>query len=214
MFIFRIFFNLFFGIFGAATRLLFFPLTLLMHHMFLVIIIIVGLVVYYEVEHSNTVSPHASSGAEAPPVADRSQQLSVQLAPGTKPVYIDPVMKTENGDSDFATDLYAAMNTEERAYYSQVFFYVMNKIPAGSMQNWNHGNIEGSITPTQDFHNNDGAKCRTFTEVLKVHTVKQDLTGIACEKGGGSWCKLKRNATPACGLSGKAGLLDSLKSLF
>ena len=213
MFIFRIIFNLFFGIFGALTRLLWFPISLVMHNFFLVLIIVAGLFIYHEIKVSDDVAPTAAPAV--PPTADRSQQLAVQLAPGTKPVYIDPVMKTENGDSDFATDLYAAMTDEERAYYSQVFFYVMNKIPAGSTQSWQHGNIEGSFTPTQDFKNNDGTSCRIFSENLKVHTVKQNLTGIACAKGGGSWCKLKRNATPACGLSGSSGgILDSLKHLF
>jgi hypothetical protein len=55
--------------------------------------------------------------------------------------------------------------------------------------------------------------------VLKVHRIQQTLSGTACDNGFGTWCKLKPNATPACGLGGSTpgaldGVTNAIKNLF
>ena len=109
----------------------------------------------------------------------------------------------KDGDSSFATDLYATMSDEERAYYSSIYFWAMTNLPDGQSHSWNNINIAGTIRPNDTFTNKMGESCRHFSEVLKVHTIQQTLSGTACQRGAGAWCKLKPNATPSCGLGGK-----------
>lgn len=113
---------------------------------------------------------------------------------------IDPVRVEENGNSSFAKDLLKLMTDDERGYYSQIFYWSMNNIPTGKTQEWANGNTYGSITPQAIFFNKRDHACRKFTEVLKAKDTKQTIKGIACQRGGGAWCKLGPNATPMCGL--------------
>ncbi len=106
------------------------------------------------------------------------------------------------------------MNEQERANYSRAFFWALSSVPNNTAQNWDADNINGTLTPTDTFLNKSGTTCRHFRERLKVHAIEQQLTGTACAQAGGQWCKLKPNATPACGLGHKRGMLDSLKNLF
>jgi surface antigen len=90
----------------------------------------------------------------------------------------------------------------------------MNTLPDGQTHSWNNIDIAGSIRPDKSFVNKSGEKCRYFGEVLKVHAVQQNISGLACQNGSVSWCKLRANATPACGLGHKPGALDSISGAF
>jgi hypothetical protein len=106
----------------------------------------------------------------------------------------------EDGNSSFATDLIKKMLPEERASYSQMFYWSMRHLEPTQHYAWAKLNIAGEFTVTEVFTNKTGVRCKRFTETLKVHEIKQTLNGLACEQKNGAWCKLHRNATPACGL--------------
>jgi surface antigen len=125
-------------------------------------------------------------------------------------ILVNPVRTEEDGNSVFATDLIAKMSEEERIRYSQHFYWALNQGNAGQKYTWNHHNIAGEITIEKVFKNKTGAACKHFSEVLKVHEIRQTLLGLACARGDGSWCKLRRNATPACGLGKERGMFDGL----
>src|SRR5262249_55773537 len=127
-----------------------------------------------------------------------------------QPPIIQPVTKRENGDSAFAADLYAMMSDPERTYYSAVFYKVMDGTQDGRANDWINANPHGIIPPTQTLQNRFGPTSRSFTETLKVQHIEQTLSGTACEKGGGAWCKLKPNATPACGLGYEPGPFEGI----
>lgn len=208
MVIFRIIFNLSRILIGLFLRVAWLPLLLIKRHLFIVILIVLGFVIYAQFNDSKTPT-QLTPGTAAQP-----QQRSAQ-APRQAPQPVEAVRTREDGNSAFATDLYALMDDEQRGYYSQFFFWAMNHLPDGQTQGWANGNTEGSFTVTRTFLNASGASCRNFTEVLKVRHIEQTLSGVACPRGAdGGWCKLKPNATAACGLGGKPGFWDSLKNLF
>ncbi len=207
MVLFRIIFNLF----GMLTSLLWFPILFVSRHLFLVILIVVCVILY---AHFQDAEPPAQVTPATMPAEQPKQRRAAAAAPSSGQVLVEAVQRRENGDSAFAADLYALMNDAERAYYSQVFFWAMTNLPTGQGQAWTNGNTNGSFTPTKTFTNNSGSTCRNFSETLKVRSIQQSLTGIACVKADGSWCKLKPNATAACNLGGKRGFWDSIKALF
>lgn len=200
MIIFRIIFNLF----GIITRLGFgllaFPLFLITRHAFL-LIIVGGLLFAYLFFNSDEQQTLSTQNQNKPTMVRNEQGQMVQVA--------TPVARVENGDSAFANDIYKQMTDQERAYYSQIFFWAMNSVADGQTHSWSNIDIAGSIRPDRSFMNKTGEKCRYFGEVLKVHAVQQNLTGLACQNGS-SWCKLRPNATPACGLGHKPGMFDGV----
>lgn len=115
-------------------------------------------------------------------------------------------VRFEDGNSSFATDLLPAMSGDELRFYSQTFYWVMNHQPAGKMHEWAYQNTHGQLTPQPVFKNNYGHQCRRFDEMLKVGSIQQTLSGIACQKKGGGWCKLGANFTPICGLAPNSGI--------
>lgn len=120
-------------------------------------------------------------------------------------VLIQPIERVEDGNSAFASDLLLLMNDQEKLHYSQLFYWVMTNQKAGEAYQWRHVNMYGTLTPHASFKNKLNVYCRRFDETLKVKDTEQTLSGIACEKGGGSWCKLRNNSTPACNLGRKGG---------
>lgn len=206
-----------------GLRLLWLPIHLILHHLFLTFVIVAVILILAmcqskKEERAPSILPRAT-----PPSLSVAPQLQgAQVQPRTKkgqaPVRIDPVLKVEDGNSAFASDLYAAMTDAERAYYSQLFFWAMNTLADRQSYAWANVNTHGEITPLNSFNNKVGHRCRSFKETLKVHTVQQALSGIACDNGGGTWCKLKGNATPMCGLGGREstfeGIKRSLRNMF
>lgn len=212
-------FNLIFGLIGTAVGLVFalillplrligLPIAMILlpfkmilrfiaRHTLWAVLIIGGIFLIFYFKNNNEKLPQLTPAPQ--------QQRSQKGVP-----VVEPVLKVEDGDSNFATDLYATMTDAERIEYSRNFYFAMASTPDGQVHNWAHFNINGSIRPNSTFKNNSGVTCRTFSEGLKVHTVQQTITGTACLQGGGSWCKLKPNATPACGLSGNEGFFNSL----
>lgn len=201
MVIFRIFFNLL----HMIIRVVFLPLQILMHNFFLVIILVAVIIIYHAFSTNPGPSPMIQPAPD-PRVAN----------PAAAPGMVEPVRRREDGDSAFATDLYASMSDPERNYYSNIFYTAMESTADNTPYVWNQGNIAGTITPTRTFTNNNGYSCRNFKEVLKVHAIEQTLSGVACPRPEGGWCKLKPNATPSCGLhtNGGGGLLGAIKGLF
>jgi surface antigen len=209
MVIFRIIHNLSTLIFRGLFGIFWLPITFLTRHLFLCIMLALCVIIYAQFKSGG--GGHIAT----PPVPAASR---ARAAPGV-PAAIDPVLRHEDGDSAFSTDLYGQMTPPERAAYSSNFFWAMSNLPDGQTHGWTSGNIAGSLRPDSSFENNSGARCRKFSEALKVHTIEQTLTGIACDNGGGTWCKLKPNATPACNLGGHAGglfdsITGSLRNLF
>jgi hypothetical protein len=161
-----------------------------------------------------------AADALKPKISDEQteKKKSQQKAPKGTPPLVEQITKREDGDSAFATDTYAIMSNDERAMYSQNFYNILNTAPDGQATSWAYYNIQGSLRPIHTFNNANGTICRDFTEVLKVHNIQQTITGKACGNGPGTWCKLKTNSTPQCGLGHSPGAFDGLgsaiKSLF
>lgn len=197
-----------FGLLGISTRILLIPLKIFARHT-VACIVIAGIVILYFAMKND---PRPLNELKPAPAESRTRGQK-----GAPPV-IELVSKYENGDSTFSTDLYANMTEIERKQYSQVFYAVMRGIPDGQEHIWNFYNIHGTLRPSRTFRTKSGLVCRDFTEVLKVHKIQQNLSGIACDNGGGAWCKLKPNATPACGLGYNPGFVEgignSIKRLF
>lgn len=208
MVIFRIFFNLF----RMATRGLFsifwLPLSILSKAPFLVLGIIGLFLLYVAAGDSNRDTRQQR--------ANPARTVTVQ---GGKQVQVaSPVARVEDGNSAFANDLYVQMTDQEKALYSQHFYHVMNNVADGQSYGWKGVDIHGTILPDHSFNNKMGERCRMFSEVLKVHAVQQQISGMACQAGGGAWCKLQANATPGCHLGHDPSFMDSvsgsLKRLF
>lgn len=205
MVIFRIFFNLF----GIVTRLgiglLAFPIFLLTRHIFLLVIAAVVLFVYLFFS-SDEQQVRSTENLNKPTMVRNEKGQMVQVA--------TPVRRIEDGNSAFANDIYKQMTEQEKAYYSQIFFWAMSNLPDNQAHSWSNVDIAGTIKPANSFMNKSGERCRMFGEVLKVHAVQQNISGMACSKGDGSWCKLSATATPACGLGHKPGMLDGISGAF
>lgn len=201
--------RLLFGLLGLSTHILLWPLKIFARHTVLCLVVAAALILYFAVKKD----PHSLDALKPAPKVERP----AGNAKGT-PTAIEPVSKVEDGDSAFATDTYAMMTAPERAAYSKNFYTIMRTSPDGQSTNWSFYNIQGAIRPVSTFTNNSGDVCRKFTEVLKVHRVQQTISGTACDNGGGTWCKLKVNATPQCGLGHKPGAFDgignAIKGLF
>lgn len=204
-----ILFRMIFNLFGIITRLgiglLAFPIFLLTRHAFLVVIAGGLLFVYLF---------FSSDDQQARSTAKQNQATMVRNEKGEMVQVATPVRRVEDGNSAFANDVYKQMTDPERAYYSQMYFWVMSNVPDGQTHSWSNIDIAGSIRPDKSFVNKAGEKCRYFGEVLKVHAVQQNITGLACQNGSKGWCKLNVNATPACGLGHKPGMLDSVSGAF
>jgi surface antigen len=214
MFIFSIFFgliNLVLGAIGAALSLLLLPFRIVLKLVvrnFVLFLILLGVLFLYRSCATSSGPTMVQPSAPAPVSAAKKN-------PANNHGKIDTVRRREDGDSAFATDLYSSMTDPERNHYSQIFYSVMSNVADGDPFPWENINIAGVITPTRSFTNNNGKQCRSFREVLKVHAIEQTITGTACDRGDGGWCKLKPNATPACGLStGSGGILDRIKGWF
>lgn len=186
---------------GISTAMLWMPfrfvLKMFARHTVAFLVGLVLLILFFYLRGSNEKLP-----ALTPTAAPRK-------AAGKNAPLIEPVRKTEDGDSNFATDLYASMTDQERVDYSKNYYWAMSSLADGQVHNWSAYNIAGSLRANTSFRNNSGDRCRTFNEVLKVHSIQQTISGTACEQGGGRWCKLKPNATPMCGLSGNSGFWSS-----
>ncbi len=221
MFLFTMLFNLLmlpftllrmaFGLLGISTHILkaflIFPLKIFARHTVLCLIVIAAVILHLALKKD----PHAVDSLK-PAMVPQEKQLKASRQPKNAPPLIQAVKKYEDGDSAFATDTYAIMTEPERAYYSAVFYKIMGATPDGRADSWAYYNIHGAITPTRTFRNNSGVTCRAFTEMLKVHTVQQTISGTACDNGEGTWCKLKPNATAACNLGHTPGALDGISN--
>jgi hypothetical protein len=195
-----------FRLFGGLLSLVLFPvkiiLKLLTRNLYVLSVVVIAVFIYLAVKDSK---PNLPQLTPATPQASSRGAIPI----------IQPVQKTEDGDSSFATDLYATMTPEERIAYSSNYYWAMSNLADGKVHTWSAGNINGSLRANDSFANNSGVRCRHFNEVLKVHTVQQTISGTACEQGGGAWCKLKPNATPSCGLGGYSpGLMDIIRRAF
>lgn len=211
MIIFRIIGNLVRLVTRLAFSILWLPVFILTRHVF-VIILVIGVIIFFALKDDNGGGDRASNSRKGNPVT------MVRDAKGNLVQVSTPVSRIEDGDSAFANDIYKQMTDQERTYYSQIYFWAMSNLPDGQGHSWSQLDIAGTITPSQSFTNKTGERCRRFSEVLKVHAVQQNITGLACAKRDGTWCKLKANATPACGLGRNPGMLDglsdSLKNIF
>lgn len=199
-----------FGLLGISTHILMIPLKIFARHTVLCLIIAAVLILYFAIKSD----PRSVDSLKPDPT--RTKQAKEQ--PKGAPPVIQEATKQEDGDSVFATDTYVMMTDAERMEYSKNFYNIMRTVPDGDSHTWAYFNIHGSMRPIRTFKNNAGDTCRTFTEILKVHHIQQTISGTACDNGGGSWCKLKPNATPQCGLGYSPGAFEGLsnavKNLF
>jgi surface antigen len=201
MVIFRIFSNLFGLVMRMGFNLLWLPVFLLTRNLFLTIMLVLGFMGYLYFTSDDVATRERKNANPATIVVD---------AKGNKVQVATPVRTVENGDSAFTNDLYAQMTEVERVQYSQHFFHAMNNVADGQNYAWAELDIGGSINPGNSFKNNSGEPCRMFSEALKVHAVQQNITGMACSNGNGTWCKLSTTATPACGLGRAPSFMDSI----
>ncbi len=197
------------GLLGISTHVLLIPLKIFARHTVLCLVIIAIAILYFALKKD----PHAVDNLKPKEKTERQAK-----APKGPVPLVEPVTIREDGDSAFATDTYALMSEPERTNYSKNFYNILATTPDGEARSWDYYNIQGSLRPLKTFTNSSGAVCRTFTEVLKVHQIQQTISGTACQNVGASWCKLKPNATPQCGLGHKPGAFDGLgnaiKGLF
>lgn len=193
--------RLLFGVFGISTHILLIPLKIFARHTVLCLVVLGLLILYFAVKKD----PHSLDTLKPAPKVERAAKTPKGVAP-----IIERVEKVEDGDSSFATDTYAMMNPQERAAYSHAFYSTMSTVPDGQAKDWSFYNIQGSLRPVSTFKNSSERVCRKFTETLKVHRIQQTISGTACDNGGGTWCKLKVNATPQCGLGHTPGTFDGL----
>lgn len=201
MFLIRIILNLF----GVASRLLILPIFLLKRHAFALIIL--AAIIYVVVQFSTDDTPAPSHSAYTTlPATGAVDANGAQIIAA-------PVTAYEDGNSMFAKDLLKAMTEEQAVFYSRMFYAVLSQVQDGTAYPWQQGNIAGRITPTETFKNGRGSTCRKFDEILKVGSVQQTITGQACARPDGSWCKLKLSSTAACGLHTKPGMFDGLKDI-
>lgn len=198
-------------------NILWLPFSIIGRNLFGVIILI-AIIVFFVVLKDDESSIQQQDFAIPSDSVQSQSAATVRIAPtpppqtkGAPPVVIEPVRKIENGNSSFAQDLLKLMTDEERAYYSQMFYWTMNNTPSGKSSHWSNGNTFGSITPQAIFLNKRGYACRNFSEVLKVRDIKQNIRGISCQRGGGAWCKLGPNATPGCGLGQASSMWQDIK---
>jgi surface antigen len=211
MILFRIIRNLI----RLALNLLWLPIGIFTRNIF-GIFILIGVIAFFVVLNNDDSVRQEQMTIPAGSVKTGSAPLTTPPTPpqqtkGAPPIAIEPVRKVENGNSSFAKDLLKMMSDNERAYYSQIFYWTMNNASAGKPVHWNNLNSYGTVTPQAIFLNNKGEACRRFTEVLKVKDIKQNIKGIACQRGGGAWCKLGPNATPGCGLGQVPSLWKDIK---
>lgn len=211
--------SLFFSLFGitlsASSHIIAIPLVILRKNLFWVGLIVLSLVIYFYFKHDSEPRQQSAPAIGTIPSELQPAQGTPQQTKSTSgQILVEAVRKREDGNSAFAADLYTMMNDEQRAYYSQFFFWAMTNLQDGQTHPWANGNTNGSFTLTSTFRNSSGTTCRRFHETLKVRSIEQNLDGIGCIKSNGSWCKLKANATPACGLGGNRGFWDSLKDMF
>jgi surface antigen len=214
MFLFTMFFSLLmlpftllriaFGLLGFSSHILLLPVKFFARHTILCIGVFAILILYLALKKD----PHAVDELKPKPAAERQAK---NLPKGATPL-IQPVTNVEDGDSAFATDTYALMSDQERAMYSRNFYTILSTVPDGQAKSWDFYNIQGSLRPIRTFKNNVDRVCRTFTETLKVHQYQQSISGTACDNGEHTWCKLKPNATPDCGLSRPSGAFDGLSN--
>lgn len=198
--LFRIFVNLYFKL----QRVLFYPLQLFFRRSFGLIVTAAVLFGLY----------HLFSGPSDVP------QQTMPALNGT-PGMAETPMKLEDGNSAFASDLVPNMNKEELQFYSRTFYWTMDHQPTGQTHSWQFQRTGGTLTPRDIFKNNLGHRCRRFDEVLQFKSTQQSFEGIACQRVGGGWCRLKRNWSPVCGLGSPGGfegmmndLESGIKSLF
>jgi len=205
MVIFRIFFNLFRIVSRGFFSIFWLPISILTKSPMLTLVL-VGLFALYL---------FSSSDDQQTKQRRNMNPATMAQGPNGKPIQVaTPVQRLENGDSAFSNDLYKQMTDPERAYYSQIFFKVMGTGTDGEVYNWSEVDIAGSIRVDHSFANKEGARCRMFSETLKVHAVQQQISGMACQNGATDWCKLPTNATPACNLGHQPGFLDGISSSF
>lgn len=202
MVIFRIISNLFRIVTRGLFSIFWLPLSIVSKAPFLVLGII-GLFLLYVAagDHERDTRQQKANPAR-----------TITVQGGKKVQVASPVARVEDGDSAFANDLYVQMTDEEKALYSQTFYFVMNTVADGQSHRWNGVDIHGTLLPDHTFTNKMGERCRMFSEVLKVHAVQQQLTGMACQGGNGTWCKLQANATPGCHLGHNPTFMDSVSS--
>jgi surface antigen len=204
-----------------AINLALLPIALLSRNFF-GIIILIGLGYVASTYIKNDAKIRQESGEIAAPGSKASTAPSAipTVAPTAKgnvppaPEIVDPVRVQENGNSAFSTDIMKQMLASESIYYSRVFYWAMDTLKPGQTRDWASHNIAGTFTITDSFLNKRNMQCRRFKEILKVHAIQQTLDGMACQREGGGWCKLRPEATPACGLGGSSGILDGIGRLF
>lgn len=202
MVIFRIIINLFGIISRLGFNLLWFPVFILTRHLFLTVMLVGVFIAYLYLTSDDQATRQAENANPA---------TMVRTKDGKMMQVVTPVRRIENGDSAFTNDLYQQMTPEERGQYSQYFYWAMDNVADGGKHRWSNLDIGGVIAVGNSFTNKTGERCRMFSEVLKVHAVQQNISGMACENGSGGWCKLQSNATPACGLGASPGFIDSIK---
>lgn len=157
-------------------------------------------------------APDAPEMVPAPPpsptqpaIAEKPSQntSNKDFTPLSYPAELPPITrKVENGNSRFASNLLNLMGPNELQWYSRVFYHAMKTLPQGQTHQWLYqfGKFQmfGRITPTSLYHDDSGIICRNYNELLVINDRAQRTSGMACQRLGGGWCKLRKGSAHTC----------------
>ena len=106
---------------------------------------------------------------------------------------------------------YSDLTGKQRAYYINVFNYVMDNIKADESFHWDAGTGKGDIKVGKDYISKSKAVCRDFTETFEINNELGKSNGVACRRdNGNSWCRLKKEDAHTCVLEEPQGITDKI----
>jgi surface antigen len=120
-----------------------------------------------------------------------------------------------NGNSAFTKKLVHMMELAHAQRYLQHFAHAMNQIAPDEEYLWIDSNtMFGRIRAGERFKSGSGVYCRPFKELTSYHGTNQRLSGVACQRRKGGWCRLRRSSAYTCEIAKPNDLEIFFKNLF
>ena len=109
------------------------------------------------------------------------------------------VGRIEDGASAFNTPISSTMSVHDYNFYASHFRYVMSNFPADKQYKWLiNDDFYGYFEAQKKFKAPSGVICREFQEITHYNGKNQGFSGVACARGDGGWCKLRRKSSLNC----------------